>query len=89
MIPGFHGFDLIVIVIVALIIFGPKRLPEMGSAIGKTIKEFRKSMAELTQSKEDETKEVEGPTSLVALKQPVATTEAHVAEGEESHGTGD
>ena len=54
MIPGFHGFDLIVILIVALLIFGPKRLPEMGSAIGKSIKEFRKGMNELTQHKPDE-----------------------------------
>jgi len=54
MIPGFHGFDLIVILLIALLIFGPKKLPEMGSAIGKSIKEFRKGMNELTQPKEDE-----------------------------------
>jgi sec-independent protein translocase protein TatA len=53
MIPGFHGVDLIVILVVALLIFGPKRLPEMGSAIGKSIKEFRKGMNELTASKEE------------------------------------
>lgn len=52
MIPGFHGVDLIVILVVALLIFGPKRLPEMGSAIGKSIKEFRKGMNELTAGKE-------------------------------------
>lgn len=33
-----------VIVALALLFFGPKRLPEMGSAIGKTIKEFQHSM---------------------------------------------
>jgi sec-independent protein translocase protein TatA len=54
MIPGFHGFDLIVILIIALLIFGPKKLPEMGSAIGKSIKEFRKGMSELTQPKHEE-----------------------------------
>lgn len=54
MIPGFHGFDLIIILIIALLIFGPKRLPEMGSSIGKTVKEFRKGMSELTTPKEDE-----------------------------------
>ncbi|MGH2497175.1 MAG: twin-arginine translocase TatA/TatE family subunit [Ktedonobacteraceae bacterium] len=54
MIPGFHGFDLIVILIIALLIFGPKKLPEMGSAIGKSIKEFRKGMNELTQPKHEE-----------------------------------
>ena len=52
--PGFHGFDLIVILIIALLIFGPKKLPEMGSAIGKSIKEFRKGMNELTQPKPEE-----------------------------------
>ena len=54
MIPGFHGFDLIVILLIALLIFGPKKLPEMGSAIGKSIKEFRKGMNELTQPKPEE-----------------------------------
>ncbi|MEO6891815.1 MAG: twin-arginine translocase TatA/TatE family subunit [Ktedonobacteraceae bacterium] len=48
MIPGFHGMDLIVILVVALLVFGPKRLPEMGAAVGKSIKEFRKGMNELT-----------------------------------------
>lgn len=54
MIPGFHGFDLVIILIIALLIFGPKKLPEMGSAIGKSIKEFRKGMNELTAPKEEE-----------------------------------
>lgn len=56
MIPGFHGLDLIVILVIALLIFGPKKLPEMGSAVGKSIKEFRKGMSELTAPKEEETK---------------------------------
>lgn len=33
-----------VLIALALLFFGPKRLPEMGSAIGKTIKEFQHSM---------------------------------------------
>ncbi len=40
---------LAIILVVALLIFGPKRLPEIGSGIGKTIKEFRKSMSEIQQ----------------------------------------
>ena len=56
MVPGFHGLDLIVILVIALLIFGPKKLPEMGSAIGKSIKEFRKGMNELTAPKEEEPK---------------------------------
>jgi len=34
------------LLIVALLIFGPRRLPELGSAVGKTIKEFQRSMNE-------------------------------------------
>ena len=44
---AFHWYDLIPLVILALLIFGPKRLPEMGSSIGKTIKEFQRSMREV------------------------------------------
>jgi sec-independent protein translocase protein TatA len=50
MFPGFHGIDLVVILVVALLIFGPKRLPEMGSAVGKTFKEFKKSVSEIADS---------------------------------------
>lgn len=39
--------SLILILIVALIIFGPQKLPELGSAFGKTLREFKKSTSEL------------------------------------------
>lgn len=35
---------LIVLLVVALLIFGPKRLPEIGSGLGRSIKEFRDAM---------------------------------------------
>jgi TatA/E family protein of Tat protein translocase len=46
---GLHMPELIIILVVALLIFGPKKLPEMGSAIGKSIKEFRKGVNEVAQ----------------------------------------
>lgn len=49
---GFHGPELIIILVVALLIFGPKKLPEMGSAIGKSLKEFRKGMNEISAPKD-------------------------------------
>jgi sec-independent protein translocase protein TatA len=83
MIPGFHGLDLLVILVVALLIFGPKRLPEMGSAIGKSIKEFRKGMAELTapkEAKEEEPEPAPAPaaTNLEAIDQEIASKKAHL-----------
>ncbi len=46
---GFHGFDLIVILIIALIIFGPRKLPEIGGAVGKSIREFKKATSEVVE----------------------------------------
>jgi|SRR5215468_5694573 len=48
---GFHWPELVIIVVIALLIFGPKRLPEMGSSVGKTIREFQKSMREVSEPK--------------------------------------
>jgi len=50
---GLHLPELIIVLAVALLIFGPKKLPEMGSAIGKSIKEFRKGMNELGGPKDE------------------------------------
>ncbi|HKW69586.1 MAG TPA: twin-arginine translocase TatA/TatE family subunit [Candidatus Dormibacteraeota bacterium] len=44
----FHPLWLIVILAVVLIIFGPGRLPELGGAVGKAMREFRKATSELT-----------------------------------------
>ncbi len=39
---------LILILAIALVVFGPGKLPEMGSALGKSIREFRNSMNEVS-----------------------------------------
>ncbi|MFB6468656.1 twin-arginine translocase TatA/TatE family subunit [Cytobacillus sp. Hz8] len=51
-IPG-----LILILVLALIVFGPKKLPEIGKAFGQTLKEFKKSTRELTDDFETVTNE--------------------------------
>lgn len=50
--------ELIVILFIALIVFGPKKLPDMGRALGTSIKEFKKATKEMIEDKEDEKKEV-------------------------------
>jgi sec-independent protein translocase protein TatA len=51
---------LILILVLALIIFGPKKLPEIGRAFGETLREFKKSTRDLTsdvmEELEDDTK---------------------------------
>lgn len=39
------GFEWVVILIVALLIFGPKNLPKLGKSLGKTVKNIREGMS--------------------------------------------
>jgi len=46
--------EIIVIFIIALIIFGPRKLPELGKSLGKGLAEFKKASNELKQTWEEE-----------------------------------
>lgn len=48
---------LILIFVIALIIFGPKKLPELGKAVGMTLKEFKSSVNGAIEEKEAEKNE--------------------------------
>ncbi|MGI9952935.1 twin-arginine translocase TatA/TatE family subunit [Moorellaceae bacterium AZ2] len=52
--------ELLLILVLALIIFGPGKLPEVGRALGKGIREFRKATASIT-SEIEEAAKVEEP----------------------------
>ena len=46
---GNLGFsEILLLMVIFLLVFGAKRLPEIGSAMGKGIREFKKSMREVT-----------------------------------------
>ena len=53
---GLQPLDLIVIVVVALVIFGPKRLPQLGRWLGKTFSALRKGARDLTDGFAEETR---------------------------------
>ncbi len=64
---GFHAWDLLIVLLIALIIFGPRKLPEIGGAVGKSIREFRKATSEITeQIKTPEPKPLSSNTTKVA-----------------------
>jgi sec-independent protein translocase protein TatA len=42
--PGIGPMELIVVLVVALLIFGPKKLPDLGRSLGGGMREFRKSV---------------------------------------------
>ncbi|TFE00704.1 twin-arginine translocase TatA/TatE family subunit [Jeotgalibacillus salarius] len=51
MLPG--GISLAVIAVVALLIFGPKKLPELGKAAGSTLREFKDATKGLVDDDDD------------------------------------
>jgi sec-independent protein translocase protein TatA len=46
--------ELIIIFVIALIIFGPRKLPELGRSLGKSLAEFKKATNEMQRSLEEE-----------------------------------
>jgi TatA/E family protein of Tat protein translocase len=48
--------ELIIILVIALIIFGPRKLPELGKSLGRSINEFKRASADLQNTLEQEIK---------------------------------
>lgn len=48
--------EMIIIGVIALLIFGPKKLPELGSGLGKAIRDFKSAMSESTEPAKPEAK---------------------------------
>jgi sec-independent protein translocase protein TatA len=46
--PNIGPVELIIILVIALIVIGPGRLPDVGAALGKSIREFRKASSDIT-----------------------------------------
>jgi sec-independent protein translocase protein TatA len=57
-VPG--PMELILLLVIVLIIFGPGKLPDIGNAVGKGIREFRKASTELEESVRGEPKRTSG-----------------------------
>lgn len=73
---GNIGFpELIIIFVIALLVFGPKRLPELGRSLGRGISEFRRASSDLKNSieREIETAELEASISGKTAKPPENT----------------
>ena len=64
------GPELVLILVLALIVFGPRRLPEIGKSMGKLLSEFRKASHDFQRTIEDE---------VEAEKYKAAAPEAPVA----------
>jgi len=57
---GQIGFpELMIIFLIALLVFGPKKLPELGKSLGKGLKEFRRATDDLKSTWQEQMKDVE------------------------------
>src|SRR5258708_38206238 len=71
--------EMIIILVIALIIFGPRKLPELGKSLGKSLAEFKRASNELKNTLEEEIRLDEQRTAVETAKAkepaPVAVSE--------------
>ena len=73
--------ELVIIFVIALIIFGPRKLPELGKSLGKSLAEFKRASNELKSTLEDEIRleeqqQRQAPRPAVQAPAPVAAVPA-------------
>jgi TatA/E family protein of Tat protein translocase len=81
--------ELVIILVIALIIFGPRKLPELGKSLGKSINEFKKASTELQNTLEQEIKleeqkdeRAKTTAATAATPPPVAVIDADGTHGQ-------
>ncbi|MBA4602205.1 Sec-independent protein translocase subunit TatA/TatB [Thermoactinomyces mirandus] len=68
-----NGVEWLLIFVVALILFGPKKLPELGKAVGKSLREFKKATNGLLNDNEKEAEPKESKTGQEEVKKTSQT----------------
>jgi sec-independent protein translocase protein TatA len=68
--------ELIIILVIALIIFGPRKLPELGKSLGRSLNEFKKASTDLQNTLEQEIKIEEQKESVAKAKEEEKTADA-------------
>jgi sec-independent protein translocase protein TatA len=59
--------ELIFILVVALVVFGPRKLPEIGKSLGKALAEFQRARNELVATVEEEVRKTESEPAATSL----------------------
>jgi TatA/E family protein of Tat protein translocase len=78
------GFpELIIIFVVALLVFGPRKLPELGKSLGRGLSEFKRASNDLRNTLDDEIRDEErrsalNPPTPTTVETPAATVAASV-----------
>ena len=59
--PNIGPLEIVIVLVIVLLIFGPKRLPQLGRSLGRGMREFKDSVTG-KDTQDDEPDEIEGPT---------------------------
>lgn len=73
--PG--GIEWIILLVIVLIIFGPKNLPKIGSAIGKGIKEMRKASKDISSAMDDDESDEQNAEKAIKKEKDEEIKEKH------------
>jgi sec-independent protein translocase protein TatA len=70
--PNIGPGELILILVIALVIIGPGRLPDVGAALGKSIREFRKASSDMAEATRIDTSPLPPPAAPAPPAPPAA-----------------
>ena len=71
--PNLGMPEILIILVVALVVFGPRKLPELGKTLGSTLREFRRHTSQLSDDLRGETQAAPAaPVAPTAVVAPVA-----------------
>ena len=69
---GIGPVELIIVLVIALLVLGPGKLPDVGAALGKSIREFRKAATEVEDATRLEAKPIPPVSTATPAPEPVA-----------------
>jgi sec-independent protein translocase protein TatA len=73
MLGNIGPLEIAIVLIIALIVFGPKRLPELGSSLGRGIREFKETVTGERKDDDEEDAKALHPSETTAAKAPEST----------------
>ncbi len=78
----FSIWQVAIVLVIALLVFGPKRLPELGSSLGRGMREFKDSISGNHDDDDDEDEKAERAKLEVSAAQPQPTADTEPVEAE-------
>lgn len=74
MVGNIGPLEIVVVLVVALIVFGPKRLPELGNSLGRSIREFKGSVTGESDGGNEKAKDISTATGATKASEPSPVT---------------